>query len=194
MSHMSPFKHSQFELNSCYRWMPALHSFENMRFLMSAQSPTDFKLTQATFDQGDMLADLRSEAMRPSLEAVGRFEPDTARARVLGTFSPEETMCVEVDGALAGFITLRMKPDHYYLDHLYIAPAFQNQGLGGALIKRMQASAVQASLPILCIALIESASNRFYERHGFQCTQRQDFDNYYIWLPEGFSLNTQPDA
>jgi ribosomal protein S18 acetylase RimI-like enzyme len=160
---------------------------------MTTQSPVQFTLTQATYTQADQLADLRVQAMRPSLEAVGRFEPDTARARVTGTYSAEETMCVEVDGKLAGFITLRMKPDHYYLDHLYIAPAFQNQGLGAELIKRMQASAKQANLPILCIALIESASNRFYKRHGFEFTQSQEFDNYYMWLPQGMSFNA-PEA
>jgi hypothetical protein len=68
--------------------------------------------------EADVLADIRLEAMRPSLEAVGRFDPVRARARFLDGFIPEDTQVLCVGGRTAGFQVVRRRPDHLYLDHL----------------------------------------------------------------------------
>jgi len=38
-------------------------------------------------------------------------------------------------------------------------------------------------------ALRESASNRFYTRHGFQFVESTEFDNYYVRSPQ--DIHTQ---
>jgi hypothetical protein len=37
-----------------------------------------------------------------------------------------------------------------------------------------------SALPLRVGALKESASNRFYIRHGFQFVESSEFDNYYV--------------
>jgi len=39
----------------------------------------------------ELLAQIRVEAMRPSLEAVSRFDPERARNRFLSSFQPLDT-------------------------------------------------------------------------------------------------------
>ena len=48
----------------------------------------------ANADDAERLADIRVEAMRPSLQAAGRFDRDRARARFLDAFRPEDTRLI----------------------------------------------------------------------------------------------------
>jgi GNAT superfamily N-acetyltransferase len=126
------------------------------------------------------LVALRIEAMRESLERVGRFDPVRARERFAASFSPQHTHHVVAANARVGFVVVKPQADHLLLDHLYIQPGTQSQGLGAAVLARVFLQADQAALPLRVGALRESASNRFYLRHGFVLVEEADFDNYYV--------------
>jgi len=145
----------------------------------------DFRLTTAEAGDANRLADIRVEAMRPSLEAVGRFDPDRARDRFLKSFRPEDTTIIHVEGDIAGFIVLRVFADHFYLDHLYVAPAFQGMGIGRIIMDDLKAKARAAALPIRLMALNGSRANDFYRRCGFTSTASDNLDTHYEWSPEG---------
>ncbi|VEF11084.1 GNAT family acetyltransferase [Pseudomonas fluorescens] len=66
------------------------------------------------------------------------------------------------------------------LDHLYVRPSAQGSGIGSVVLAQIFKVADAAALPIKVGALKESASNRFYIRHGFQFVESTDFDNYYV--------------
>lgn len=132
---------------------------------------------------GEALATLRVEAMRSSLERVGRFDPDRARLRFLNSFSPEYTSEIVVSGQRAGFFVLRPQADGLLLDHLYIRPSHQGLGLGGAVLRSVFAEADAGGLDVRVGALKESESNRFYVRHGFVMESQSEFDNYYVRRP-----------
>jgi GNAT superfamily N-acetyltransferase len=138
------------------------------------------ELAQASADDLQGLVALRIEAMRESLERIGRFDPVRARERFAAGFSPEHTRHVVVANARVGFVVVKPQADHLLIDHLYIQPSMQNQGLGAAVLVRVFAQADQAVLPLRVGALRESASNRFYLRHGFILVEEADFDNYYV--------------
>ena len=131
-------------------------------------------------DDFDALAEIRVEAMRESLERIGRFDPERARARLRAGFSPEHTRHIVVDGERVGFLVLKPQADALVLDHLYVRPAAQGRGIGGAVLAQVFAEADARSLPIRVGALRESDSNRFYVRHGFQLVERAELDNYYV--------------
>jgi hypothetical protein len=69
------------------------------------------------------------------------------------------------------------------LDHLYLHPDFQSRGIGGFVLKHLFAEADQNATPIKVGALKESASNRFYQRYGFEKTGESDWDIYYVRPP-----------
>lgn len=66
------------------------------------------------------------------------------------------------------------------LDHLYVRPSAQGSGIGAAVLTQIFKAANAAALPLKVSALKESASNRFYTRHGFQFVESSEFDNYYF--------------
>lgn len=132
---------------------------------------------------GEALASLRVAAMRDSLERIGRYDPQRARQRFLSTYDPDCTWQLCLGGALAGFYVLRPQADYLLLDHLYLAPECQRQGMGAAVLARVFAEADAARKSVRVGALRGSEANRFYVRHGFVPDGEEEFDLYYRRAP-----------
>lgn len=135
-------------------------------------------------DFEDMLV-IRIAALRRSLERLGRFDPQVARARLSAGFMPQYMHHIEVDGSRAGFVTLRPMPSAekptLKLEHLYLLPRAQGRGAGSWVLQWAKAQAQAAQSDIALSALQESDANRFYLRHGFVTTGASDFDIDYRW-------------
>lgn len=131
----------------------------------------------------DALLQLRVRAMRPSLQALGRFDPERAREQFAKTFLPEHMQHIVRGGERVGCVTLRPKPAALRMDHLYIEPTAQGQGLGAQVMDWACAQADGRQQPLELAALQGSAANRFYVRQGFQEVSRSDFDIEYRRLP-----------
>ena len=131
------------------------------------------------------LAGIRAEAMRPSLEAHGRFDADRARRRLLDGYSSADTRLIMAGGRIAGFYVLRLRSDHLYLDHLCLRPEEQGKGTGGQIIAALKDEARRLSLPLRLMALKGSPANAFYEKAGFRRVAETEFDNHCEWRPDG---------
>lgn len=128
----------------------------------------------------EALVSLRIEAMRDSLERIGRFDPARARERFLRGFSPGNTRHVLLAGERVGFFVLKPgEKTGLLLDHLYVHPAHQGKGIGAAVLAHVFAQAEALGAEVHVGALRESDSNRFYMRHGFALVEVGEFDNYY---------------
>lgn len=139
----------------------------------------NYQIWKVEGSEKEALAQLRSVAMRESLEAIGRFDPVRARRRFLDNFNQEGTRKLVIDGRLVGFYALTHKEDHLYLDHLYIHPDFQRNGLGASILASVIALAQAHQLPLRLGALRGSRSNGFYLAHGFVQTGESEWDIYY---------------
>ncbi|WP_235865369.1 GNAT family N-acetyltransferase [Alloyangia mangrovi] len=137
----------------------------------------------ATPSDAPQLAELRAEAMRPSLEALGRFDPQRVRRRFLDSFDPAETTILLQGDQLAGFFVLRRRPEEHYLDHLYLAAQARGLGLGRRVMEELQEEARAAGVPIRLMALKGSPANRFYRACGFEPVGEEPFDILYRWQP-----------
>lgn len=141
------------------------------------------RLDPASETDARPLADIRLEAMRPSLEAVGRFDPDRARNRFLDTFLAADTWWIRTDIEDVGFLVLRERGDHLRLDHLYVCRTSQGGGIGRRVVRHLQQIAEAADLPITLTALAESPANGFYLAYDFACVGRDGVDLHYEWRP-----------
>jgi len=133
----------------------------------------------ATADDLDELVELRIEAMRESLERLGRFDRARARERFASGFEPACTRHVLLDGQRVGFVVVKPHPEGLLLDHLYLRTSAQGQGVGGRVLLDVLADADARRLTVLVGALRESAANGFYIRHGFQQVSEAEWDVYY---------------
>lgn len=142
-----------------------------------------FCVLAASAADAERLADIRVEAMRPSLEAAGRFDPERARNRFLDTFVPADTKIIRLNGAVAGFFVARALSGHLYLDHLYLIPACQNRGIGRRIVEDLKAEARSAALPLRLTALNDSPASRFYRSCGFRAVSADAVDTIFEWSP-----------
>ena len=140
-----------------------------------------YQLQPCVADDFEALLALRLAAMQPSLQAIGRFDPERARARLAASYQPAITHWIVQGGQRVGFVACRPLADCHYLDHLYVVPGLQGQGIGGAVLQQLQAQAAHAGLPLCLGALRGSAANLFYQRHGFVPTHEEAWDIYYRW-------------
>lgn len=131
----------------------------------------------------DELINIRVEAMRESLERIGRFDPARARERFASGFDPVCTQFMVVNGVRAGFVVVKPQNRELLLDHLYVRTCFQGQGIGSAVLQMVFVQADAQGLPVRKGALRQSASNCFYLRHGFIQVDECEWDVYYVRPP-----------
>jgi GNAT superfamily N-acetyltransferase len=145
---------------------------------------------KAHYFDGELLAEIRVQAMRTSLEAIGRFDPKRARDRFLADFCPEETSMILVDNIIVGFYSLSTRERYLYLTHLYILPEYQGKGLGLYTLNRIKEMAAGLSYPLRLGALRGSPSNDFYKANGFRFSHEEEWDLYYVWEQGGKSRHS----
>ena len=146
------------------------------------------RLEPVSYDDLEALVGIRIDAMRESLERVGRFDPDRARARLVNNFEPLVTFAILRGSERVGFYTLRETADQFFLDHLYVVPSQQGLGIGSRVLRHLQKMSTKV---IALNALRESSSNRFYQKHGFIKVDEDEFDIYYRWS-QSPQKQTQP--
>ena len=137
-------------------------------------------LSPASHADLEQLVAIRIEAMRESLQRVGRFDPARARERFVAGFDATCTRGIEVAGELVGFVVIKDQQGELLLDHLYVKPSAQGAGIGATVLAQIFKEADELGRSIRVGALKESASNRFYQRHGFVWVRSGEFDHYYV--------------
>jgi GNAT superfamily N-acetyltransferase len=130
-----------------------------------------------SIDDFETLLALRILAMRPSLEQLGRFDPERARARFVASFEPQHTRHICVDNLRVGFFAVKPMENDYLLDHLYLHPTMQGQGIGARVLQHI--FALCGAQPLRVGALRGSDANRFYQAHGFVQVDEGEWDIYY---------------
>jgi GNAT superfamily N-acetyltransferase len=143
------------------------------------------RLSLQSVDSSDfeaMLA-LRIDAMRPSLERVGRFDAARSRERLSAGFVVPYMHHIVLDGdQRIGFVTLKPEDsDALRLDHLYLRTGFQGLGIGEWVLEWAKSQARAQQLDIKLTALVKSDANRFYLRHGFVLEGEEGVDLHYRW-------------
>lgn len=146
---------------------------------LAVQESYTMEFIRAREKDGQALAEIRAIAMKPSLVALGRFDENRVRNRFLDKFDPKNTYKILINGNMVGFYVMLDKGDHLYLDHLYLLPDFQGQGLGGGVMTKLKSNSNSSGKPIRLGALRGSSSNTFYLKHGFKQTHEDDYDIYY---------------
>jgi len=93
------------------------------------------------------------------------------------------TWIAEHDGQIAGFAIVEWAEEQdevvAYIQTLEVAPAARSRGMGGELLRRLEASAAEASAVVIWLHVDESNTGaiRLYERSGFRCEGREE--DYY---------------
>jgi GNAT superfamily N-acetyltransferase len=100
-----------------------------------------------------------------------------------------EVWAVERDGEIAGFTALGTRDGVDFLEHIYVVPNQQRQGLGSELLDRAKERRPQGFR--LWVFQRNAEARSFYERHGLRLVELTDGsaneerepDALYEWVP-----------
>ncbi len=88
---------------------------------------------------------------------------------------------IQWDGHDIGLIGVDRSSDVWFLDKLYLLPAYQRQGLGSFLLQRLIEDARTAQVVLQLTVLEVNPARRFYERHGFVLTHTISPRHHMEW-------------
>lgn len=138
-----------------------------------------FSLRSATATDAPWIAELRAVVLKADLERLGRYHPVRVRQRFLDGFVAEHTQIVMLDGETVGSIAVRPDLDSQWIEHFYLDPAHQGQGLGGAVLALVMRNAAD-SRPFRLNVLTGSPAQRLYLRHGFSVESQDAVDVFMV--------------
>ena len=158
---------------------------DSLESFAAAPAPApSIALAPANEDDFEALLSLRMVAMRQSLQRLGRYDPQRARERLGRAFEPAHSRHILLGGERVGFVVLLprldARPPHLVLDHLYIAPQAQGQGVGSWVMAQVLDEADRRDLPVQVTVLRLSDANRFYQRQGFALQHETEWDLHYL--------------
>jgi len=154
--------------------------FRHTMSIPSGPGSAVLSLAPAYDDDFEALLSLRMAAMRESLQRLGRFDPQRARERLSRAFEPAHTRHILQGSERVGFVVVLPRMDHLVLDHLYVAPPAQGQGIGSWVMAQVLDEADRLGLSVRVTALKLSDANRFYQRHGFELQHTSEWDLHYL--------------
>jgi GNAT superfamily N-acetyltransferase len=88
---------------------------------------------------------------------------------------------VELAGCDIGLIGVDRRSDFWFLDKLYLLPAYQNRGIGSYLLHRLIDDAKAAQIVLRLTVLEANPARRLYERHGFVLTHTISPRHHMEW-------------
>ena len=138
---------------------------------------TNYELRPATADDHDFLYNLGPATMRTYVEQTwGAWDEAAYRERFESSFDPAADQIIVVDGNNAGTARLEHFPDFDYLSRIYILPAYQNRGIGTAILQALIAKSHRQQRPLeLRVLKTNPRAQQLYERLGFEVYMSIEF-------------------
>ena len=127
-------------------------------------------LIQATAHDWDIAWPIQREAFREMVTATFGGWDAAQVQKCADAWMPAHTQLVYVEDLLVGWLRLEHREDHDWLDLIVIDPSRQRQGLGTALLQRLQAEALARGVPLWLSVYRTNPARRLYARLG--CDER----------------------
>jgi len=99
----------------------------------------DVNLRPATADDYDFARETHHRSMRPYVEPLFGWNDQDEAARLDGRLTLEGAFVITLGTRDVGWLVIRESEAAIYLSQLFILPAFQNRGIGTAVLTRLLA-------------------------------------------------------
>lgn len=127
-----------------------------------------YTLKTATEEDLPSLYEIHRAAMFDHVNTVWGWDEDDQARRFRDYFDNAHLLVITVDSRDVGFLDLVENDDDLYVSNIELAPAYQGQGIGTAIMEDVIAQARRDSLPVrLQVLKINQGARRLYQRLGF---------------------------
>ena len=131
-------------------------------------------LIPATEQDFPWLFDLNKATLKDYVEQIWGWDEAWQKDYFLKTFDLDNSRIILVEDEFAGRLTVVDKPDHIFLAYIALLPHFQNRGIGSEVVHSVIKKAEAAGKPLVLTVLNPNPVTSFYERLGFEVTQKDD--------------------
>lgn len=123
-------------------------------------------------------------AYRATVEQVFEWNAKAQDALVSKKFDLPGSHLIEVNGERVGVIGVHVDGPDLWLRDFFVLPQYQNQGIGGQVLRLVQRQAAQAGTNLRLRTLrVNHRAKSFYERYGFAFLEHTDLHLHMIWGP-----------
>ncbi len=128
----------------------------------------DFQFETGSLADADFIMALTETVMRGHFEKTcGGWDPAFQWNDLRTSFPQLEHRLVVCSGVRCGYLGIRRSETSIFMVKLYLLPAYQNQGIGTAIMGGLMEEARAAGKPLqLYVLPVNEAAKRFYERIG----------------------------
>jgi ribosomal protein S18 acetylase RimI-like enzyme len=127
-----------------------------------------FKLERCTSDDAPVVYAIHCASMRSVISAMWGWDEDWQVADFASRFDAGRTSFIVTQGQRVGAIELEDRRSELFVRNLNILPAWQNRGVGTAVMRRILSRAARRGVHVsLQVLELNIAARRFYERLGF---------------------------
>lgn len=150
---------------------------------MASPSPS-FTFTPATLADRERLWRIKKTCLRQYVEETWGFWEDVSqRAHFDKNYELDEIRLIQTEGGLAGYLAAARTPEEIALHNIMISPAYQNRGLGTAVLRHLLAEARAQNLPVRLQVLRVNPARHLYERLGFTVYEETPTHFRLRWTP-----------
>jgi ribosomal protein S18 acetylase RimI-like enzyme len=140
-----------------------------------------FKLRPASSGDFRFAWSLYQDLMKPlTVELLEWNEPGQKRVVELA-LAQKGTSIIVVDALDAGWLQVDESPDSIYLGQLYLAPSFQNCGVGTAIVGSLRDKARQAGKALMLDVMKNNRARTLYRRLGFLVIGESEYKLKMRW-------------
>ncbi len=135
-----------------------------MKYHLRAADKADF----------DFLYRLKVVCLKEYVAAIWGWDEAFQRKHFATHFDPAASHIIVAHGRDIGQLSVKKQPEALYLNGIYLLPAYQQQGLGGQIIRDILSRAQACGRPVRLQVIIGNPAVHLYERLGFRVIDKSD--------------------
>jgi len=123
--------------------------------------------------------DLYVETISPYANKWANRSGDVQQAAFAALWRPEDTRVIQLeDRTDIGWVEVKATGDEVFLKHLFVAPAYQRQGIGSSVMRMLVKEWHPTGKPITLFVFENNPAVRLYERFDFTVSGK--FDHQFL--------------
>lgn len=144
----------------------------------------DIVLQRATDEDSEFAFMMRKAAFRVYVDKSGGWDDCEERRRHARNFGLYDYRVIRFQGADCGIMTLDLTDTCLKLNQIFIAPAYQGQGIGARCMSMLFAEAGRLAVPIqLRVMKVNPRARELYNRLGFSVADETETHTIMRWYP-----------
>ena len=127
-----------------------------------------YRLKQSTAEDAEFAYHALKTTMREfAMQTWGVWLDEEAKKDAAHATQSGKVQIIYVDEVKVGTLQYVETESEIIVKQLYLLPAYQNQGIGGAIMNDLQKRAIELKLPIELSVLQVNSAKEFYLKKGF---------------------------